>query len=324
MSKFLSEPTHLAVVAARFSCGAPRVGAEQGPQALVDWGVFSDIQARTGYLCSFDSLSEKDTSRNSIESSQNLDANIYEMKKPHAVSLAAKRVSDCVYSHAREGRFVMTLGGDHSIGVGTVTGTARAVRERFDGADLSVLWIDAHADINTPQSSMSGRIHGMPVAFASGLAKSPSKGIFNWITKSHLINLKKFVYIGLRDVDKAEEAIIHQYGIKSFTMGDIRSDGIERIMDLALQYLGDDSPIHVSYDVDSLDPEYAPSTGFPIPGGLSLEEGIYISQRLYATKGLVAMDLVEVNPLIESSRLTTTLQSAASVMKAALGVGYEV
>ncbi|KAJ5266603.1 arginase [Penicillium angulare] len=215
----------------------------------------------------------------------------------------------------------MTLGGDHSIGAGTVTGTARAVRERFQGADLSVLWVGAHADINTPQSSMSGRIHGMPVAFASGLAKSPSKGVFDWIMKWHLINLKKLVYIGLRDVDEAEKAIIGQHCIKSFTMGDVRSHGIERIMDLALYHLGDGSPIHVSYDIDSLDPEYAPSTGFPIPGGLSLEEGIYISQRLYATKRLVAMDLVEVNPLIESPRLATTLQSAASVMKAALGMG---
>ncbi len=116
----------------------------------------------------------------------------------------------------------MTLGGDHSIGIGTLTGIARAVRERYGSAELSVLWIDAHADINMPQTSLSGQIHGMPVAFASGLAKSRRKGVFDWITESHLINLKRFVYIGLRDVDKAEETLIIENDIKAFTMDDVR------------------------------------------------------------------------------------------------------
>jgi len=141
------------------------------------------------------------------------------MKLPRTVSLASKQVSECVYAHARQGKFVMTLGGDHSIGMGTVTGVARAIRERFGDSELSVLWIDAHADINTPETSPSGRIHGMPVAFASGLAQH---GIFDWITASHLINLKKFVYIGLRDMDEAEERAIAQKGIKAFSMKDVR------------------------------------------------------------------------------------------------------
>lgn len=97
-------------------------------------------------------------------------------------------------------------------------------------------------------------------------------------------------------------------------------DGIEKVMDLALEYLGDETPIHVSYDIDSLDPEWAPSTGFPVSPGLSLEEGIHVSRRLQATQNLVAMDLVEVNPLIESERLETTVESARSVIHAALGV----
>lgn len=141
------------------------------------------------------------------------------MKRPRAVSLASKQISDCVYAHARQGNFVTTLGGDHSIGIGTVTGVARAIRERFGGSELSVLWIDAHADVNTPETSPSGRIHGMPVAFASGVARH---GIFDWITASHLINLKRFVYIGLRDVDEAEERIITENGIKAFRMEDVR------------------------------------------------------------------------------------------------------
>lgn len=117
---------------------------------------------------------------------------------------------------------MLTLGGDHSIGIGTVSGTAKAIRERLPGQDLGVLWIDAHADINTPETSLSGRLHGMPVAFVSGLAKPLKNGIFDWLQQDHLIILSKFVYIGLRDVDEAEVETIEKHGIKAFTMEDIK------------------------------------------------------------------------------------------------------
>ncbi|KAJ5368207.1 uncharacterized protein N7496_007967 [Penicillium cataractarum] len=324
-AKFLTDHSCLAIIAARFSCGAPRGGAELGPGALIDSRIFSVIQSKGSYVCSFDNLSQDKSLGNAIESSDDSDPDVDGMKSPRTVSLAAKRVSECVYAHARQGRFVMTLGGDHSMGIGTLTGSARALRERFGGtsAELSVLWVDAHADINTPETSLSGRIHGMPVAFASGLAKSRGKNVFDWITETHLINLKKFVYIGLRDVDEAEENLIKENGIKAFTMDDVRRQGIQTIMDLALEYLGDRTPIHVSYDIDSLDPEWAPSTGFPVTRGLSLEEGIYISHRLHKTGNLIAMDLVEINPLIQPSKLGKTLESAASVIKSALGIDRE-
>ncbi|KAJ5111998.1 hypothetical protein N7532_000043 [Penicillium argentinense] len=319
-SKFLASPSHLAVVAAKYSCGAPIGGAEHGPDALIDAGIFSEIESKTKYKCTIDHIAQSGTFGNTNEA-HDADPDINGMKRPRAVSLASKQISECVYAHAREGKFVMTLGGDHSIGIGTVTGIARAIRERFGGSELSVLWIDAHADINTPETSPSRRIHGMPVAFASGLAQSPTgHSVFDWITASHLINLKRFVYIGLRDVDEAEERIIAENGIKAYSMDDVRRYGIVKVMGLALEYLGDETPIHVSYDIDSLDPEWAPSTGFPVTPGLSLEEGIHISRRLHATGNLVAMDLVEVNPLVEPGKLGTTVKSAGSVIQAALGV----
>ncbi|KAK5791651.1 hypothetical protein VI817_006960 [Penicillium citrinum] len=298
-SKFLANPSQLAVVAAKYSCRAPRKSAEQGPDALLDSGILSNIQSETNYKLTIDHLTQNGTFSNSKEAN-NTDPDTNNMKLPRTVRLASKQVSESVYTHARQGKFVMTLGGDHSIGMGTVTGVARAIRERFGDSELSVLWIDAHADINTPETSPSGRIHGMPVAFASGLARY---GIFDWITASHLINLKRFVYIGLRDVDEAEEKARYR-----------------KVMDLALEYLGDETPIHVSYDIDSLDPEWVPSTGFPVSPGLSLDEGILISRRLHNTGNLVAMDLVEVNPLIEPEKLDLTVESARSIIHAALGV----
>lgn len=142
------------------------------------------------------------------------------MKKPRAVSAVCQKLSSQVYEHALAGRFVLTLGGDHSIAIGTISGTAKATRERL-GRDIAVIWVDAHADINTPETSDSGNIHGMPVAFLTGLAKEEKKDIFGWIEKCHMFSLKKLVYIGLRDVDRGEKKILKDNGIKAFSMHDI-------------------------------------------------------------------------------------------------------
>jgi len=142
------------------------------------------------------------------------------MKNPRAVSAVTRRIADQVYSHAREGRLVLTLGGDHSIAIGTIGGTAKAIRERL-GREIAVIWVDAHADINTPETSGSGNIHGMPVSFLTGLAKEDNEDCFGWLRDDNLISVKKLVYIGLRDVDAGEKRILRDNGIKAFSMFDI-------------------------------------------------------------------------------------------------------
>lgn len=142
------------------------------------------------------------------------------MKNPRAVSAVTQKLSQQVYEHAREGRCVLTLGGDHSIAIGTVSGTAKAIKERL-GREMAVIWVDAHADINTPESSDSGNIHGMPVAFVTGLAKEKREDIFGWLQDDHMLSLKKLVYIGLRDVDRGEKQILRENGIRAFSMHDI-------------------------------------------------------------------------------------------------------
>jgi arginase len=142
------------------------------------------------------------------------------MKKPLAVSAVTQTLCKQVYDHAREGRFVLTLGGDHSIAIGSVAGVAKAIRERL-GREIALIWVDAHADINTPETSGSGNIHGMPVAFLTGLAKEERKDVFGWIEKDMMVNLAKLVYIGLRDIDKGEKKILKDHGIKAFSMHDI-------------------------------------------------------------------------------------------------------
>jgi arginase len=115
---------------------------------------------------------------------------------------------------------VLTLGGDHSIAIGTVSGTARAVRERL-GREIAVIWVDAHADINTPETSDSGNIHGMPVSFLTGLATETREDVFGWLQAHHMLSTKKLVYIGLRDIDRGEKKILREHGIKAFSMHDI-------------------------------------------------------------------------------------------------------
>lgn len=142
------------------------------------------------------------------------------MKNPKAVSSVNQRLSEQVYSHAREGRMVLTLGGDHSIAIGTVSGTAKAVRERL-GREMAVIWVDAHADINTPESSDSGNVHGMPLSFLTGLTKEDKPEYFGWLRPENLISTRKLVYIGLRDVDPGEKKILRENGIKAFSMFDV-------------------------------------------------------------------------------------------------------
>jgi len=259
------------------------------------------------------------------------------MKNPLAVSAVTRKLSEQVYSHAKEGRCVLTLGGDHSIAIGTIAGSAKAIRERL-GREMAVIWVDAHCDINTPETSGSGNIHGMPVAFLSGLATEEREDIFGWIKKENTISLSKLVYIGLRDVDRGEKVILRENKIKAFSMHDIdryvaslvlrivtdsRRHGIGKVMEMALGHIGNDTPIHLSFDVDALDPLWAPSTGTPVRGGLTLREGDFIAECVHETGNLVAMDLVEVNPTLDPGvndlGAQETVRAGCSLVRCALG-----
>jgi len=240
------------------------------------------------------------------------------MLKPRAVSAVTEALSKQVYDHAKEGRFVLTLGGDHSIAIGTISGTAKAIRERL-GREMAVIWVDAHADINTPETSDSGNIHGMPVAFLTGLASDKPDAPFGWLKDEHRVSVKKLVYIGLRDVDRGEKKILRENGIKAFSMHDIDRHGIGKVMDMALGWIGSDTPIHLSFDIDALDPRFAPSTGTAVRGGLTLREGDFIAECVHGTGSLVALDLVEVNPSLEEAGAAETVRSGVSIVRCALG-----
>jgi len=315
-SKFLSSQDHLGVVAVGFSGGQCKPGVDAAPSALIEAGLLAQLREELGYT-----LHGDDTVHLFTDLVPKADPDFRRMKNPRAVSSVTRRIADQVYEHSRAGRMTLTLGGDHSIAIGTIGGTAKATRERL-GTGLAVIWVDAHADINTPETSGSGNIHGMPVAFLTGLAKGDSEEYFGWLRDENRINVTKLVYIGLRDVDAPEKRILRENGIRAFSMFDIDRYGIGRVMEMALAHIGADTPIHLSFDVDALDPMWAPSTGTPVRGGLTLREGDYICESVHETGSLIAIDLVEVNPSLAAENdigAHETVRAGCSLVRCALG-----
>lgn len=312
--KFLPSASDLGVVAVGFSGGQCKPGVDAAPDALVSAGLLDQLRDDLGYNLFGDS-----EVKNYNELKPRVDEPHRGMKNPRAVSAVTHTLSQQVYGQAKQGRFVLTLGGDHSIAIGTVAGTAKAIRERLNGREMAVIWVDAHADINTPETSESGNIHGMPVAFLTGLAKSSQKGVFDWLQSDQMISVTKLVYIGLRDVDRGEKQILRENGIKAFSMHDVDKYGIGRVMEMALGHIGTDTPIHLSFDVDALDPQWAPSTGTPVRGGLTLRESNFIAEAVHETGQLIAMDLVEVNPSLETAGASETVRTGISLVRCALG-----
>ncbi|TQN65846.1 Arginase [Colletotrichum shisoi] len=312
-SKFLSDPEDLGVVAVGFSGGQ---GVDAAPKALIESGLLTQLRDELGYRLHGDDEVHLYTDLVPAD-----DPPFRNMKNPKAVSSVTQRIADQVYQQSRLGRLTLTLGGDHSIAIGTIAGSAKATRERL-GREIAVIWVDAHADINTPETSDSGNIHGMPVAFVTGLAKERRPEYFGWLQDEHMLSLKKLVYIGLRDVDPGEKRILRENGVKAFSMFDIDRYGIGRVMEMALAHIGSDTPIHLSFDVDALDPMWAPSTGTPVRGGLTLREGDYICECVHETGSLVALDLVEVNPSLAADQegaASETVRAGCSLVRCALG-----
>ncbi|KAI4230520.1 MAG: hypothetical protein LQ349_006225 [Xanthoria aureola] len=311
--KFLANSNELGVVAVGFSGGQCKPGVEAAPKALIAAGLLTQLKEDLGY-----DLFHDDTVHYYESIIPDFDPDYRNMKNPLAVSAVTQQLSQQVYEHAQHGRCVLTLGGDHSIAIGTISGTAKAIRERLN-REMAVIWVDAHADINTPETSGSGNIHGMPLAFLTGLAVEEREDVFGWLKEDQKISVKKLVYIALRDVDPGEKEILRDHGIKAFSMHEIDKHGIGRVMEMALGHIGTDTPIHLSFDVDALDPQFAPSTGTPVRGGLTLREGDFIAECVHETGSLVAMDLVEVNPSLDAVGAAETIRAGCSLVRCALG-----
>ncbi|KAF8163424.1 arginase [Crassisporium funariophilum] len=303
--RFLSEPKTAAIVGCPFSGGQPKVGVDRGPIHLVEAGLVGQLEG-LGWKVKFDGHHQFE------EINAASDPPIGILKNPRLVSRVTESIAKVVGGHAAKGELPVTLGGDHSLAMGTISGTLSNYPE------ACVIWIDAHADINTVESTESGNIHGMPVSFLLGIGSKVEE--FSWVKP--LLTPERLVYIGLRDVDSGEKKILRENNIKAFSMHDVDKYGIGKVVEMALDHVNPnrDRPIHLSFDVDALDPSVAPSTGTPVRGGLTFREGHYICEAINETGLLVALDLMEVNPsLADEASVHQTVAVGCSLTRAALG-----
>lgn len=221
----------------------------------------------------------------------------------------AEELADAVTTTFTANEFPLVLGGDHSIALGSITGLTRVHKE------VGILWIDAHGDFNTEETTPSGNIHGMALAALAGLGNNHLTEIGGWSPK---LNTQSIVIVGARDLDHDEQHLLRTHNIHVFTMSDIDQRGISDVMRQALALAGQaNDGIHVSLDMDALDPTYAPGVGTPVRGGLTYREA-HLAMELIADSGrLVAMDVVEVNPILDRENATALL--AVELVTSALG-----
>jgi len=336
VSKFLNERT-VTIVGAPFCYGQPKKGVENGPKSIRAANLVKSLKRKdlaNGPWLVEDSgdilLPENSQSSSEEQPTENNNTTAIGTKKKwkennaDVVDKSCLLIAKQVYKVAMEKKFSLVLGGDHSIAIGSIGGLLRAYPE------LRIIWVDAHADINTPETSFTGNLHGMPVSYLMGMNKTQSK-FFSWLYSAQSENFDgkdfqplqkgRIAYIGLRDVDPGEKRILKENGIKAFSMQEVDEMGIAAVMKEAVKAIDPEgvSPIHLSFDIDGLDPSVAPSTGTAVHGGLSMREGRYICETLYDTSRLVSMDMVEVNPSLAQENADLTASTAVQMIATAFG-----
>ena len=227
-----------------------------------------------------------------------------------AIKRTCEDLADHVAETVAEGEFPLVLGGDHSIAIGTLGGLARA-----HGAAGGVIWMDAHSDINTPTTSPSGNVHGMPLAVALGLARDPRFDSSAWPLP--MVAEQHTVLVGVRSVDEGERERLRSIGARVYTMEDIDRFGMRHVMEEAIRIVSGAPFVHLSFDMDVLDPDQAPGVGTPVRGGITYREG-HLAMEMLSTSGVVrSMEVVEVNPVLDERNATANL--AVELTCSALG-----
>ena len=261
--------------------GASRRGVDMGPSA-VRYARLHDKLRRLGIAHIEDHGNLLVPDRESAAQSES-DAKYFPV-----IESVCNRLAAMVETSIRAGGFPIVIGGDHSIAMGTLKGL-HAARGKCAG----LVWIDAHSDINSPESSPSGNVHGMPLWFA---------------LKHGYADPKRTVQIGLRDVDNHEKQLLRDSGVTAFSMSDVDRMGMTKVMERALEIAGGEpKSLHVSFDLDGIDPSEAPGTGTPVKGGLSYREAHLAMEMLAESGNLGSIEMVEINPILDQRNQTAVL-----------------
>lgn len=288
-------PKKIQLIGVPLDLGQARRGVDMGPSAVRVAGLEARLEA-LGHV---------------VEDSGNVTVAMAELKKegdPHAkylkeITATCTKSAELVVKALEAGKVPMVLGGDHSVAAGTVSGVAEFYRR--DNKKIGLIWIDAHSDINTPETSPSGNVHGMPLAALMGLGPAELGNIYNFWPK---VKPENCVLFGVRDIDATEKENIRRAGIEVVTMRDIDERGMRAVMEDALRMAGRGTVgYHVSLDMDWIDPEDAPGVGTPVRGGATYREA-HLAMEIIADHGrMLSFEIVEVNPVLDEQNQTADL-----------------
>jgi len=285
--------------------GQERRGVDMGPSAVRAAGLNAALK----------SLGHK------VEDGGNIHVKIAEerhygdrrAKYLNEIAETSQEVAHRIYQTLEAGYFPLSLGGDHSIAIGTLAGISKFYRDRNQA--IGCLWIDAHGDMNTPESSSSGNVHGMPLAVNLGLGPEALTDIFGFKPK---LDPARSVVVGVRDLDAGERRLAKEWGLNVFTMRDIDEHGMRAVMEKALATVTEGTAgFAVSLDMDVVDPDEAPGVGTPIRGGITFREAHLAMEMIADSKKMLAIDLVEINPIIDVLNKTASL--GVGLVASALG-----
>jgi arginase len=291
-------PKRVAVIGAGLDLGAGRRGVDMGPSAIR----YADLEARIRELGR--EVSDWGDVRAPVPEATEEGSPSCRYLEP--IKQVCGGVAKLVGEAAGQGSLPLVLGGDHSIAMGSLGGMAA---QFGPGA---ALWIDAHGDLNRPDTSPTGNVHGMPLAAALGAAGEAFRSD-DYPTPS----LAKAALVGIRSLDPGERDLVHELGLHVYTMSDVDRLGVERVVGEALEYLSGEAFLHVSLDLDAVDPMFAPGVGTPVRGGLSYREA-HLALELVAELGAMdSLDVVEVNPILDRENETGKL--AVELVASALG-----
>lgn len=285
--------------------GANRRGVDMGPSAIRIAGITERLKNIGHDVVDAGDLRTAAPEVQTIEDEK--------LKYLPAISKAVNELAGVVERTADQGDFPLILGGDHSIAIGTISGVSSSLRKRKKR--LGVLWIDAHGDMNTPETTPSGNIHGMPFAVVLGKGCKELTHVGGDFQK---VLPQDAVLVGVRNLDRQEQDLIREAGITVYTMEDIDRRGIFEVVVEAIDVATKDTDaLHVSFDVDALDPLVAPGVGTPVRGGLTYREAHTAMEIIAATRRLCSLEVVEVNPILDVRN--TTAEVAVELIESALG-----
>lgn len=297
--------THIAIIGAPLDLGQGRRGVDMGPSAVRVANLNARV-ASLGYVV-------EDLGNVPVEQAEAAPAGHPHAKYLPQIAATCERLANLVRDTLARGNFPLVLGGDHSVAVGTASGVSHYFRGRDEKVGL--IWLDAHADMNTPESSPSGNVHGMPLASVVGFGPTELVDLFGYRPK---IDPRNAVIVGLRDVDQMEKPHVRESGVRAFTMRHIDERGLRLVMEEAIRVASDGAAgIHVSLDMDFVDPRDAPGVGTPVRGGATYREAHLAMEMICDSGRMVSMEVVEVNPVIDEVNRTADL--AVELVMSGLG-----